>query len=302
MRQRVMIAMALSCNPRLLIADEPTTALDVTIQAQILDLIGELKDRLGMAVVLITHDLGVVAQRADEVAVMYAGRIVERAKPDVLFARPLHPYTVGLMNSIPSILDKRAAAGSHSGHRAEPARLAVGLPVPHPLQPRARRLRRRSTATGRSGAKPLGRLHQGDHRADGHGDVSTMALLDLRNLTKFFSVGERFFGGGAETVRAVDDVTLSVEDGETLGIVGEFGLRQVHARTLHHPAARTDRGQDHLRRPGHHEAWLCRDAGASPQHADHFSGSLRRPQPAHAGGRDRRRRACDPWLWRKGRR
>jgi oligopeptide/dipeptide ABC transporter ATP-binding protein len=88
-------------------ADEPTTALDVTIQAQILDLIGELKDRLGMAVVLITHDFGVVAQRADEVAVMYAGRIVERAKPDVLFARPLHPYTVGLMNSIPSILDKR---------------------------------------------------------------------------------------------------------------------------------------------------------------------------------------------------
>jgi oligopeptide/dipeptide ABC transporter ATP-binding protein len=107
MRQRVMIAMALSCNPRLLMADEPTTALDVTIQAQILDLIGELKDRLGMAVVLITHDFGVVAQRADEVAVMYAGRIVERAKPDVLFARPLHPYTVGLMNSIPSILDKR---------------------------------------------------------------------------------------------------------------------------------------------------------------------------------------------------
>jgi len=108
MRQRVLIAMALMMKPALVIADEPTTALDVTIQAQILDLIGELKDRLGMAVVLITHDLGVVAQRADEVAVMYAGRIVERAQPDVLFARPLHPYTVGLMNSIPSILDKRA--------------------------------------------------------------------------------------------------------------------------------------------------------------------------------------------------
>ena len=101
MRQRVMIAMALSCNPKLLIADEPTTALDVTIQAQILDLIAELQEKLGMAVLLITHDLGVVAEQADEVAVMYAGRIVERAPPGIIFARPLHPYTIGLMRSIP---------------------------------------------------------------------------------------------------------------------------------------------------------------------------------------------------------
>ena len=100
-RQRVMIAMALACTPKLLIADEPTTALDVTIQAQILELIGELQQRLGMAVLLITHDLGVVAERADEVAVMYAGRIVERARPEVIFSRPLHPYTVGLLHSMP---------------------------------------------------------------------------------------------------------------------------------------------------------------------------------------------------------
>jgi peptide/nickel transport system ATP-binding protein len=101
-RQRVMIAMALACTPKLLIADEPTTALDVTIQAQILELIGELQQRLGMAVLLITHDLGVVAERADEVAVMYAGKIVERAKPEVIFSRPKHPYTIGLLNSMPS--------------------------------------------------------------------------------------------------------------------------------------------------------------------------------------------------------
>jgi peptide/nickel transport system ATP-binding protein len=100
-RQRVMIAMALACTPKLLIADEPTTALDVTIQAQILELIGELRQRLGMAVLLITHDLGVVAERADEVAVMYAGKIVESAKPEIIFSRPLHPYTVGLLNSMP---------------------------------------------------------------------------------------------------------------------------------------------------------------------------------------------------------
>src|SRR5262245_895378 len=100
-RQRVMIAMALACTPKLLIADEPTTALDVTIQAQILERIGEFQPKLGMAVLLITHDLGVVAERAAEVAVMYAGKIVERAKPEIIFARPRHPYTVGLLNSMP---------------------------------------------------------------------------------------------------------------------------------------------------------------------------------------------------------
>lgn len=108
MRQRVMIAMALSCNPSLLMADEPTTALDVTIQAQILELIKELQEKLGMSVLLITHDLGVVAEQADEVAVMYAGKIVERAKPEIIFARPSHPYTIGLMNSVPGVVDKSA--------------------------------------------------------------------------------------------------------------------------------------------------------------------------------------------------
>ncbi len=107
MRQRVMIAMALSCNPSLLIADEPTTALDVTIQAQILELMGELQDELGMALLLITHDLGVVAEQADEVAIMYAGRMVERSKPEVIFGKPLHPYTIGLLNSLPSSASKR---------------------------------------------------------------------------------------------------------------------------------------------------------------------------------------------------
>ena len=103
MRQRVMIAMALSCNPKLLIADEPTTALDVTIQAQILDLLGEMKARLGMAIMLITHAMGVVAETAQRVVVMYAGRVVEEASVELLFARPLHPYTQGLIRSIPRI-------------------------------------------------------------------------------------------------------------------------------------------------------------------------------------------------------
>src|SRR4029453_9743823 len=103
MRQRVMIAMALACNPKLLIADEPTTALDVTIQAQILDLLAELKEPLGMAILLITHAMGVVAEVAQRVVVMYAGMVVEEASVESLFANPRHPYTQGLIRSIPRI-------------------------------------------------------------------------------------------------------------------------------------------------------------------------------------------------------
>jgi peptide/nickel transport system ATP-binding protein len=103
MRQRVMIAMALSCSPKLLIADEPTTALDVTIQAQILDLLAEMRERLGMAIMMITHDMGVVAETTHRVVVMYAGRVVEEATAEQLFGDPKHPYTQGLIRSIPRI-------------------------------------------------------------------------------------------------------------------------------------------------------------------------------------------------------
>jgi peptide/nickel transport system ATP-binding protein len=113
MRQRAMIAMALSCNPRLLIADEPTTALDVTIQAQILELLKSLQQEFGMAILIITHDLGVIAEMADDVSVMYMGKIVESGDVRTIFRRPLHPYTVGLMRSIPRL-------GSHTKERLTP--------------------------------------------------------------------------------------------------------------------------------------------------------------------------------------
>lgn len=103
MRQRIVIALALACRPSLVIADEPTTALDVTVQAQILDLMGRLQSDLGMSIILITHDLGVIAETCDEVVVMYAGRVVERAPAEELFAHPLHAYTKGLLNSIPTL-------------------------------------------------------------------------------------------------------------------------------------------------------------------------------------------------------
>jgi len=133
MRQRAMIAMALSCNPRLLIADEPTTALDVTIQAQILDLMQNLQAKIGMSILIITHDLGVIAEMADDVAVMYMGKIVESSDVRTIFNQPLHPYTVGLMRSIPQL-------GSHSKKRLTPIPGSVpdpfSIPVGCAFQPR----------------------------------------------------------------------------------------------------------------------------------------------------------------------
>jgi len=126
MRQRVMLAMALACQPRLLIADEPTTALDVTIQAQILDLLDHLQERLGMAILFVTHDLGIVAERARRVAVMYAGRIVESAPVEELFARPLHPYTRGLLRSIPRLGQKGERLEAIPGNVPAPWALPSG--------------------------------------------------------------------------------------------------------------------------------------------------------------------------------
>ncbi|MDM0121006.1 ABC transporter ATP-binding protein [Variovorax arabinosiphilus] len=126
MRQRAMIAMALACDPRLLIADEPTTALDVTIQAQILELMRELQQETGTAIILITHDLGVVAEVADEVVVMYAGRVVEQAPVQALFDAPQHPYTIGLLGSIPRLDGERTRLASIEGQVPSPLRRPPG--------------------------------------------------------------------------------------------------------------------------------------------------------------------------------
>jgi oligopeptide transport system ATP-binding protein len=133
MRQRVMIAMALSCNPEILIADEPTTALDVTIQAQILEIIKELSRRLGTAVVLITHDLGVVSGMCDRICVMYAGRMVERGMTDVIFGDPKHPYTRGLIRSVPR-LDKATGQRLFSIQGTPPS--LINMPECCPFHPR----------------------------------------------------------------------------------------------------------------------------------------------------------------------
>ena len=161
MRQRVMIAMALSCNPKVLIADEPTTALDVTIQAQILDLMRELQETFGTAIILITHDMGVVAENADRVVVMYAGRKVEEAAAAELFDNPGHPYTKGLLGSIPH-LDTAArttpahAAQRDQGHGAVAVQPAGGLQLRAALQLRHRPVPCRRAGARRSSAPATG--------------------------------------------------------------------------------------------------------------------------------------------------
>jgi peptide/nickel transport system ATP-binding protein len=126
MKQRVIIAIALACNPRILIADEPTSALDVTIQAQVLDMMGDLKDKLGTALIMITHDLGVVAKICDSVAVMYAGKIVENGTLREVFNTPKHPYTEGLFDSLPNVRDKTAQLKPIPGLMPDPTQLPPG--------------------------------------------------------------------------------------------------------------------------------------------------------------------------------
>jgi oligopeptide/dipeptide ABC transporter ATP-binding protein len=134
MRQRVMIAMALACNPKLLIADEPTTALDVTIQAQILELMRTLRAELGTAIILITHDLGVIAELADDVIVMYAGQVIERCSAERLFAEPQHPYTIGLLGSIPRLHLEQPRLSAIEGFVPDAAALPAGCRF-HPRCP-----------------------------------------------------------------------------------------------------------------------------------------------------------------------
>ncbi len=177
MRQRVMIAIALACEPKLLIADEPTTALDVTIQAQIIGLIDELRERLDMAVLLITHDLGVVGQIADDVAVMYAGRIVETGSADEIFDRPQHPYTEALLKSIPAI----------GMSRSVPLKVVAGtVPSPYAWPTGCRFADRCDYVFDRCRSHEPGLLRVGDQHAacwlceDGPRQVSTPPVATAR--------------------------------------------------------------------------------------------------------------------------
>jgi peptide/nickel transport system ATP-binding protein len=241
MRQRVMIAIGLACNPKLIIADEPTTALDVTIQAQILELMKDLSRRLDIALIIITHNLGVVARYADRVNVMYAARIVEQGSADDVFLRPCHPYTIGLMRSVPRLDLPR-------GIRLE---TIEGLPPDLRTPPAGCRFAPRcqfridicsqDPALQEVGSDHRSACWRAQEIAAGslistatRGETATLTtsehsgkpLLKVNELHKYFTVkaaGVGFMSSKTATVKAVDDVSFTIAPGETLGLVGESG-------------------------------------------------------------------------------
>ncbi len=202
LRQRVMIALALAAEPRILIADEPTTALDVTTQAQILELIRRIQQERGLAVILITHDMGVIAEMADDVVVMYLGHEVEKGPVDAIFHAPRHPYTRSLLRSIPSVLaEPRARLATIAGSIPHPYARPTGLPVPSPLPgSHRRRLREdisRGNADWRGARRGLPPLHRPGRRrrmsveetssspcGRGPGRWTAAPILDVRRLRK----------------------------------------------------------------------------------------------------------------------
>jgi ABC-type glutathione transport system ATPase component len=201
-----------------LIADEPTTALDVTIQAQILDLMRILREETGTAIILITHDLGVIAEVADDVAVMYAGRIVERAPVGALFAQPQHPYTIGLLGSIPQLHLEQDRLAAIEGPGAHAVASGERLPLPSALPVRDRPMPRRGPAADDHHAGPRRRLLARPAPA-----ARMTPLLEVRDLVKHFPVRKGLFGRAGGAVRAVDGVSFDLAFGETLALVGESG-------------------------------------------------------------------------------
>ena len=205
-KQRVMIAMAMSCNPGILIADEPTTALDVTVQKTILDLMLELQREQNMGILFITHDLGVIAELADKVVVMYKGQIVEQGNVMDIFSNPQHPYTKGLLACRPP-LDKRLYHLPTVSDFME-------------LSPVGEIIEKTQTVQEALNSATITK----DERQKWHAELySRPKILEVRNLKTYFPINKSLFGKAKEFVKAVDDVSLDVYEGETLGLVGESG-------------------------------------------------------------------------------
>lgn len=252
MRQRIMIALALACNPKILIADEPTTALDVTIQAQILDLLKDIQKKTGTAIILITHDLGVVANIADSVAIMYAGKIVEKGTVDEIFYDPRHPYNWGLLSSMPN-LDTKGELISIPGSppnlmnppKGDPfaARNEYAMAIDYQLEPPMYQITDTHYAASwllhekaPKIAPPVSVNEKGISLVQKSVEIeesrekrflSSEPIMEVNNLKKYFQIDKN------QTLKAVDDVSFHIMKGETLGLVGESGCgKSTTGRTI----------------------------------------------------------------------
>lgn len=252
MRQRIMIALALACNPKILIADEPTTALDVTIQAQILDLLKDIQKKTGTAIILITHDLGVVANIADSVAIMYAGKIVEKGTVDEIFYDPRHPYNWGLLSSMPN-LDTKGELISIPGSppnlmnppKGDPfaARNEYAMAIDYQLEPPMYQITDTHYAASwllhekaTKIAPPVSVNEKGISLVQKSVEIeesrekrflSSEPIMEVNNLKKYFQIDKN------QTLKAVDDVSFHIMKGETLGLVGESGCgKSTTGRTI----------------------------------------------------------------------
>ncbi len=265
MRQRVVIAVALASSPSLLIADEPTTALDVTIQAQILGLLGKLRDELGIAVIMITHDMGVVAEMCDEVVVMYGGRVMEHGPVEVIFEHPELPYTADLLAAMPRIDEHSAGRRLPSipGAPPDPAHLPTGCPF-HPRCRLSESICEQEVPAllPRSDPRHLAACHVTQRgveipplvpaaaSAGARRGRDSAPLLEITDLRVDVAADRRGLLRRPEPIYAVDRVSLTVSSGETLGLVGESGCgKSTLARAIvgiNHPASGTIRVGDHL--------------------------------------------------------
>ena len=292
MRQRVMIAMALSCKPALLIADEPTTALDVTIQAQILALIRLLQQEMHMAVVFITHDMGVVAEVADRIAVMYRGEKVEDGPAARIFAAPEHPYTRALLSAVPALGAMRGTDGPSKFPllQVEGATVVPAAEISVDAAAKAQAVPAATTPVPH--AAPVAEAATAAPKIDANGKP----LLRVAAMTTRFPVkGEGIFARARQRVHAVEQVSFDLAAGETLGLVGESGCgKSTTGRSLMR-LVDIDSGsvQFEGRDIAHDPA--ARLAHGPARHPDDFPGSVRLARPAPYCGIFDRGTALRPW-------